>query len=202
MQSMFVPEDFNHCFFLCLETLAQIPTKHSSSKQLSILTHIPILYITKLAHTWHAWQLLALWPWVRTEKLWQGSGGKLLSCSCQHSCRPQWIICNLSGSPSRLSLLLSAWNAHELRFHFRYCCLYWNTRSVTFQHGLESLKKQEMFSLVYLFRFNFLLSPCHLDSSIPFKYMNMCAPDTLWLPSFSVSMSLQTDVYQRNYLEC
>lgn len=39
---MFVPEDFYHCFFLCLETLAQIPTKHSSSKQLSILTQIPI----------------------------------------------------------------------------------------------------------------------------------------------------------------
>ena len=42
MQSMFVPEDFHHYFFLCLETLAHIPTKHSRSKQLSILTQIPI----------------------------------------------------------------------------------------------------------------------------------------------------------------
>lgn len=42
MQSVFVPENFEHFVFWCLETLAQIPTTHSNWKQLGILTHIPI----------------------------------------------------------------------------------------------------------------------------------------------------------------
>lgn len=127
---------FTTVSFWCLEALAQIPTKYSSSKQLGILTQIPISphheISTRLAF------LAALGTDCGSELRGSGNAvwGKLLHCLCQHFSLTQWIDINLS-----VSLPLGE-KCTWIKILFRYCCLYWNIRYVTFQYGLDVWKNK------------------------------------------------------------